>query len=536
MAKATDSVRAAIYCRVSTEEQARPDKVSLEVQRSKAKDYCKAQGWEVAEIFEDAGESGTKADRPALAAMLAGAAEGRFQRVVFQKIDRFGRNLRDLLDLAHRLDALGVGIISIAESFDTSTPPGRLFFSLLGAFAEFERDRIAERIAMGKLGQAKKGNYNTGWAPYGFDYDPATRKLVVNEAEADVVRRIYRWYLRDGLSQRKIVERLNAEGVATKTDHVRSADGRKKGWWKGQIGRMLTNSRYRGESYFAKTRLTNGKKTPVPIDEWVPIDTPAIVSEEEWKAVQAKAKRNKGESRRPKDAVSTYVLSGLIRCEPCGYPMHGYTQRKMRGGTKKEWRYYTCYGQHKYNFECRSSYRVNADRIERAVLGSIVEAYSDPEKLLGAVSAYNTELEAVEEDREGLTVRLRRNLDRATEQRERVVTRWADAGLRDSDLKRQLERIERDVAGWEEELRRLDEASERRAEIDEIEKTARSIAERIAPTVEELTLEEKKTLLRSLVDRVWLGAANEISIECVVPNLLREGSKVATDNGVAGVQ
>lgn len=121
-----DTVKAAIYCRVSTEEQARPDRASLEVQQERAEAYCLAREWEVAGVYVDAGVSGAKADRPELSRLLGDAGEGKFQRVVFLKLDRLGRNLRDLLNLSHRLDGYAVGIVSMADSFDTGTPSGQI--------------------------------------------------------------------------------------------------------------------------------------------------------------------------------------------------------------------------------------------------------------------------------------------------------------------------------------------------------------------------------------------------------------------------
>ena len=129
----TETVKAAIYTRVSTEEQAQPDKTSLAQQRERAEAFCKAHGWQVVQVYEDAGVSGAKSSRPALNIMLADAGEGKFQRVVFLKLDRRGRNLRDLLNISHRLNEIRVGIVSIHDSFDTGTSSGRLFFSILGA-------------------------------------------------------------------------------------------------------------------------------------------------------------------------------------------------------------------------------------------------------------------------------------------------------------------------------------------------------------------------------------------------------------------
>src|SRR5262249_32928490 len=118
--KMTDT-RAAIYCRVSSEDQARPDKVSLATQREKCEAYLTVQGWQAGGVFEDAGVSGAKSSRPALDAMLEAARAGEVQRILVWKLDRLARNLRHLLNLSAELESLGVGLVSVSDGFDTGT-------------------------------------------------------------------------------------------------------------------------------------------------------------------------------------------------------------------------------------------------------------------------------------------------------------------------------------------------------------------------------------------------------------------------------
>ena len=252
----SETVKAAIYTRVSTQEQVedkkaksdeRTRKISLGHQRQRCEDFCKAHGWEIVQVYEDAGVSGAKKNRPALDAMLADAHEGKFQRAVFLKIDRFARNLRDLLNISYRLREFEVGIASVQEGFDTSTPAGRVYFHLLGAIAELERDTIAERTSMGRRAAARdNGHYLAGTPPYGYDCDPDTVKLVVNEEEADVIRRIYGMHTRDGLSYMKIAQMLTSEGVPTR--------GRRGTWHLTQVSRILKNPIYVGKGYYGKTK------------------------------------------------------------------------------------------------------------------------------------------------------------------------------------------------------------------------------------------------------------------------------------------
>jgi DNA invertase Pin-like site-specific DNA recombinase len=134
--------RAAVYARVSTFDQ------TTENQLAELRRYIEARGW-TAEEYIDEGVSGAKESRPALDAMLRDARRRRFDVLVCWRLDRLGRNLKHLITLLEDLQALGVAFVSLNEGIDATTPAGRLQMHILGAIAEFERARIAERVRLG---------------------------------------------------------------------------------------------------------------------------------------------------------------------------------------------------------------------------------------------------------------------------------------------------------------------------------------------------------------------------------------------------
>jgi DNA invertase Pin-like site-specific DNA recombinase len=137
--------RAALYVRVSTDRQ------SVENQTRELRQVAERRGWEVAEVYRDAGISGAKGreQRPGLDAPLKDASRRRFDVVMAWAIDRLGRSLIDVLGTIQHLEAVGVDLYLDQQSIDTTTPAGRLLFQLTGAFAEFERSIIRQRVRAG---------------------------------------------------------------------------------------------------------------------------------------------------------------------------------------------------------------------------------------------------------------------------------------------------------------------------------------------------------------------------------------------------
>jgi DNA invertase Pin-like site-specific DNA recombinase len=162
--------RAAIYVRVST------DKQTVENQTAKLTEIAQARGWQIVATFNDAGISGAKGrkDRPGLDAMLKDASRHRFDIVMAWAIDRLGRSLIDLLGTIQHLEACRVDLYLDQQALDTTTPTGKLMFQVTGAFAEFERSMIRERVHAG-LKRAKAAGKVLGRRPVEDDPDGAAK-------------------------------------------------------------------------------------------------------------------------------------------------------------------------------------------------------------------------------------------------------------------------------------------------------------------------------------------------------------------------
>jgi DNA invertase Pin-like site-specific DNA recombinase len=186
-------IRAAVYTRKSSEEGLDMEFNSLDAQREACEAYITSQrseGWVlVPDRYDDGGVSGGTLDRPALRRLLADIERGLIDVVVVYKIDRLSRALMDFAKLVEVFDANSVTFVSVTQSFNTTTSMGRLTLNILLSFAQFEREVIGERIRDKVAASRARGIWMGGFVPLG--YDAKDRKLLVNEAEAALVRRIF---------------------------------------------------------------------------------------------------------------------------------------------------------------------------------------------------------------------------------------------------------------------------------------------------------------------------------------------------------
>jgi site-specific DNA recombinase len=246
--------RCAIYTRKSSEEGLDQDYNSLDAQRDACEAYVTSQkheGWSANPTrYDDGGWSGGSMERPALKLLMADIAAGRVDIVVVYKVDRLTRSLSDFARMVDLFDRHNVSFVSVTQAFNTTSSMGRLTLNVLLSFAQFEREVTGERIRDKIAASKKRGMWMGGYPPLG--YDPDGRTLAVNEAEADIVRHIFRRYLDLG-SVHRLAHELEAEGIRSK--QWASIDGKSRGgsvMGRGPLFHMLRNRVYIGEIVHGK--------------------------------------------------------------------------------------------------------------------------------------------------------------------------------------------------------------------------------------------------------------------------------------------
>jgi len=357
-------MKVAIYTRVSTEDQAR-EGYSIEVQQEYLLDHAKRLGWEVYKIYTD-DVSGYILDRPALKEMLQDARGKKFELIITYKLDRFSRKLKDLLNIVDELEGYGVAYKSATEPFDTTTSAGKLMFQQLGSFAEFERNRIKERVFPGMIKGVQQGNWQGArYAPYGYHYYKEKKLLEVVPEEADIVKLIYTMYLANKTSG-QIAEYLYVKGYKTRSGGKFNSP-LVCGILKNQIylGKLVWNQNHYDVKQHTITRkgYKYVKNDPSKVVVAQGKHQPMIV-QEDFDLVQKKMRANrKGVLYRYN--VFEYPLTGILHCAKCGYRYQG-TSCTSNHRLKKRKRWYKCSCMGTYHIKCDNP-SVKAEDIEPKV-------------------------------------------------------------------------------------------------------------------------------------------------------------------------
>ncbi|MBB1644512.1 hypothetical protein A9970_11155 [Sphingobacterium sp. UME9] len=298
-----------IWIRVSTDMQVKDD--SPEHHEQRARYYTESRDWQVAEVYRLEAVSGKSVmNHPEAQRMLSDLRSGRISGLVFSKLARLARNTKELLEFGEIFRTEGADLVSLAEQIDTSTPAGRLFFTLVAAMAEWEREEISSRVAASVPIRARMGKPLGGQASFGYKWQDKT--LVIDEKEAPVRKLLYEIFL-DCQRKKTTAHTLNQMGYRTRNG-ARFSDT--------TVDRLLRDTTAKGLRIANYTKsLGEGKQWVIkPEDEWITIPCPPIVDKELWEKCNAildeQAKKRKRVGRK-----SEYLLAGFVKCE-CGTSMY----------------------------------------------------------------------------------------------------------------------------------------------------------------------------------------------------------------------
>lgn len=448
----------AVYARVSTDWQAEHG-YSLETQVEGCLKTAAEIGATTIQKYVDDGYSGAYLERPALDKLRDALANKMFDAVVCYVPDRLARRLSHQLLLTEEIERSGASLYFVSMEFK-DTPEGRLFYQMNGAFAEYEREKIRERTMRGKRGKLRSGKPISDSGVYGYDYDKETGLYVVNPAEAETIRLIFRLYTVDCIGGVEIIAaRLTGDGIPSPAG--------KPHWHPGSVRRLLAQPMYIGRYYSNKfyKRKTGPHKTTVsvrPESEWIEMRCPSIIDEETFAAAQNRLAKNRNyqQFKRQEDVS---MLQGLLFCGKCG-------RRMGINNNGKKSRFYAC------NSHIKSPLPENAYCGSRYARTEIVDAVFW--SLLEEVCSDSASLASYIRHTEGISPSptlspnedIKARLSKISTEKEAIMDWFAKSFITQEDATKRLSKLKAEEEKLSSELARLPSEGKSRspAELEQI--------------------------------------------------------------------
>jgi site-specific DNA recombinase len=420
---------AVVYSRFSSHNQREE---SIDAQERACTAYAKSKNLQIVNYYADSAKSGTNADREEFLKMIADSGKGKFRYLIIHKLDRFSRDKFDAVTYKRKLKMNGVTVLSVTENLDDS-PESIMLESVLEGMSAYYSLNLAREVRKGMAESAYKCTHLGGIPPLGYDVDPITRKYIINDAEAAVVRYIFKNYSED-VGYNGILEYLNSMGFRSK---------RGKCFGKNSLYGILGNEKYTGKFIFNKKleKDVSGKRNPQwkPREEWIVVDNglPRIIDQETFDIVQHKLQVNRKSGGRF-SAKELYLLSGLIFCGECGAWFYGNTRRC--GRNKSRYSSYRCANRANHK-GCRNK-EVRREYIENFVLDELYQALFSANsiaKLAAMLTDYNRKKSEEQNGEVSLALDELKGID---EKVNKIVQLVSESGVAIDTVKSELRRLE----------------------------------------------------------------------------------------------
>jgi site-specific DNA recombinase len=427
-----DGKRIGIWLRVSTEDQVKGESPLHHEERARA--FAKAKGWEVVEVYRlDAVSGKSVIDHPTTRTMLEHVRDKHIHALVFSKLARLARNTRELLELADEFREHEADLVSLQESIDTSSPAGRVFFTMIAAMAQWEREEISDRVAASIPVRAKLGKSTGGATTFGYRWEGG--KLVPDPDEAPVRKLIYELY-RKLRRKSAVADELNKRGFRTRRGAKFTGP---------TIGRLLADTTAKGVRLANYTQgvTSRGKRRRVlkPKKDWIEVPVEPIVSEELWSdcnRILEDSRTSHGLHRKRRRAI--HLFSGYLFCGRCG------EERKMYPQTN--WDKYRCY-------KCAN--KIAKDDLETLFIEQMEGFLLEDEK----IEAFIEEARQGAAERRELLATAGRRIEKVERKMDALLELYEKGGIGVEAFRKRFKPLEQEKQEIEESIPRLQEEIER---------------------------------------------------------------------------
>jgi len=493
-------MKAAVYCRVSTEDQER-EGTSLQSQQEACLAKVQELGYEVPEEFVVIETySGLSLERPKLNELREWVRNKKVDAIVAYTLDRLSRDPVHFIILQEEFERASVQLIMVTETIDSSDM-GKLITHIKGFAAKLEAEKIKERTMRGKRTRIEKyGKLPTGRGVlYGYSYDKESGLNIANSC-LDNVRMVGTWLLEEGIPLNEACRRLMEKGIpAPKGGEY---------WSRGSLGRIMRNTTYAGKTYAFKTATKDNKRVICSQENQVEIPNAVdrtAFTWNEWLTIQRQLDKNRELS--PRNQKLSYLLRGRVFCKQdgrkyYGVPVHGKP-------------YYRCSGRIKLlsNTQCTNK-TMNAKVLEEAVWSEVARVLRNPELVLAELERRKNEpdlSDLIENDIADVITRLKK-LDKEQER----LLQWALKGFPEETVTKENEKINKEKAGLQDrkvELeKRFRETKENQISLEGAEKLCELARENLA----NFTYTNKQLALEALNIKVWIEG-DSVTVEGILP-------------------
>lgn len=528
-------LKVAIYCRVSTTEQA-VEGYSIGEQEKLLIDYCNQNGYEVYKVYSDAGISGKDIEhRPAMLELLNDAKKRAFNMVISWKINRLSRKLKDCLDIVETLQNYGITYWSLTEKFESETPIGKMQFTMMAAVGEFERDTIAENVRMGMRAKAKSGEWCGGTPPLGYKWIPMQGKedsarkksmLVIDEDEAKIVRHIFELYA-SGKGYKAIVTQINKEGHKTKKGNPFAV---------GQIKTILSNPVYIGKVRFDVRKGWNEKHKYNINPDPIIVDGihEAIIDDETWNKVQKMMSQRAGKPSRIYDGE--YPLTGILRCPVCGAGMViSRSVNRLKNGEKRVLTYYTCGAWKNKGITACQSNSIRVEKANTVVFRELERLFSDERILQSVLKRVNEMNNKQRGQAEAKLEKCEKEIKEYQSKRERIYTAFEEGILSNEEFMERKEKLNQEYEKLITEKNEVVRAIETEHKKEIPYEVVRDILQNFGKVLNNPKIDRcmKKQLLHLIISEITLDKRREV--ESIKLHLTDEVIEFLNSNGETSV-
>lgn len=505
-----EQVKAALYLRVSTEEQAAEGTTSIPEQERRCRELCEQRGWQVVAVYSDEGFTGTKAERPDWDRLMADAGRGGFTRVVCLNWKRYARSTRVGLNIGHDLKQRGVSVTTVEGETDTRTKEGRFTRTVLLGAAEYDRDALIEQMANGQRAKHRKGGWPGGKAGYGWkvvrdlslppEQQARSARLMLEESETWWLRKAVDIIVDEGGSYYGAAQRLAELGVRGRNGKVIHPD---------TLRDALRNRAMFGEFTWGGGRHATGEYGEPVV--WQAEQQ--VISRERWDQLQAAL----GTRKRPDQHTGrTYPLAGGAFVSACGQAYGGWFRSDRDSG-----RMYRCRGrrwQPDGTPKC-ACHHLDAQGVEVRVWHQVRALFAEPGRLVALASAW-LELEAPATPAAGELASVRRQAARLERRLTEDAARWLRAGVSAEVVKAGSSALEAELSTLRAREAAIVSARQDAQQRAAVRQAVGELAERAARRLAGANLEYQREVLGLLAVRVSVtenAKAPALRIEGSVP-------------------